>query len=318
MFVGTHLAILVHLHFVLAMFSTDTRPDSTPQPWPSLKLGHGKLDDHRAFPHAFVRSALFSSRKFSGEAVRATATENSPILLASLSNYRLVQYGGERLDQGDCEVFVWLVSRAYQRGLAGKTEARIFFTREEAAAELGRQRGTKNFRLFHESLMRLYKADIAYTTPHADGRTRLISSMEKIAPGGKNKYDYEIIISGKVGDFFRESDFRIIKNDERAKLKDYLSKWLHAFYSSHSKPFNNYSCDRIKKLADRVDTPDHIWYKKLAASLTHLKTVTGWWECEIVRDADKPPSILVTKGERRFPKRKKAGDEQSGEMGAEA
>ncbi|CAJ2933719.1 TrfA family protein [Burkholderia pseudomallei] len=299
------------------MFSTDTPPDSTPQPWPSLKLAHGKLDDHRAFPHSFVRSALFSSRKFSGEAVRATATESDPILLASLSNYRLVQYGGERLDQGDCEVFVWLVSRAYQRGLTGKTEARIFFSREEAAAELGRQRGTKNFRLFQESLMRLYKADIAYTTPHADGRTRLISSIEKMPPGSKNNYDYEVNISGKVGDFFRESDFRIIKNDERAKLKDYLSKWLHAFYSSHSKPFNNYSCDRIKKLADRWDTPEHIWYKKLTASLAHLQAATGWWECKIVRENDKPPSISVVKGERRFPKRKKTGNEQTDSAKAE-
>lgn len=300
------------------MLSTDTPPDSTPQTWPSLKLAHGKLDDHRAFPHAFVRSAVFSSRKFSGEAVRATATESAPILLASLSNYRLVQYGGERLDQGDCEVFVWLVSRAYQRGLAGKTEARIFFTREEAAAELGRQRGTKNFRLFQESLMRLYKADIAYTTPHADGRTRLISSIEKMAPGGKNKYDYEIIISGKVGDFFRERDFRIIKNDVRANLKDYLSRWLHAFYSSHSKPFKNYRCDRIKRLADRQDTPEHIWRKKLEESLKHLKEKTGWWQCEIVQEDGKPPEISIVKGERQFPKRKNTDREQMDEAGAKA
>lgn len=300
------------------MLSTYTPPDSTPQAWPSLKLAPEKLDDHRAFPHALIRSALFSSRKFSGEAVRETATERAPILLDSLSNYELLQAGGERLDQGDCEVFVWLVSRAYQRGLEGKTEARIFFTRGEAVAELGRHRGTKNFKLLHESLMRLYQADIIYKTKHADGRTRLISSMETSTPGSKNKYDYEVIISGKVGDFFKERDFRIIKNDERAKLKDYLSKWLHAFYSSHSKPFKNYRCDRIKRLADREDTPERIWREKLAKSLAHLKEETGWWECEIVQEGDKPLEISIVKGERQFPKRKKTEGEQMNEVGAEA
>ncbi|MFX1715685.1 hypothetical protein [Paraburkholderia sp. A1RO-5L] len=300
------------------MLSTDTPPDSTPQTWPSLKLAHRTLDDHRAFPHAFIRSALFSSRKFSGDAVRATATESDPILLDSLSNYELAQVGGERLDQGDCEVFVWLVSRAYQRGLAGKTEARIFFTREEAVAELGRHRGTKNFKLLHESLIRLYKADIVYKTSHAAGRTRLISSIEASTPGSKNKYDYEVIVSGKMGDFFKERDFRIIKNDERARLKDYLSKWLHAFYSSHGKPFKNYSCDKIKGLTDRSDTPERIWHEKLAAALAHLKEVTGWWECEIVQETGKRPSISIVKGERRFPKRKKSSDEQTDGASAEA
>ncbi|UXZ60800.1 hypothetical protein NUJ28_15060 [Burkholderia multivorans] len=300
------------------MLSTYTPSDSTLHEWPSLRLAPDKLDDHRAFPHAFIRSALFSSRKFSGEAVRETATESAPILLDSLSNYELLQAGGERLDQGDCEVFVWLVSRAYQRGLRGKTEARIFFTRGEAVAELGRHRGTKNFKLLHDSLMRLYQADIIYRTPHADGRTRLISSIETSAPGSKNKYDYEVIISGKVGDFFKERDFKIIKNDVRANLKDYLSRWLHAFYSSHSKPFKNYRCDRIKRLADRQDTPEHIWRKKLEESLKHLKEKTGWWECEIVQEDGKPPEISIVKGERQFPKRKKTGDEQADEMGAEA
>lgn len=82
-------------------------------------------------------------------------------------------------------------------------------------------------------------------TPHATGRTRLIASIEEPTPESKKKYDYEVVISAKVGDFFREGDFRILLNEERAKLDDYLSKWLHAFYSSHKNPLK-LNCDLIK------------------------------------------------------------------------
>ncbi|MFL9864158.1 hypothetical protein PQR67_08260 [Paraburkholderia fungorum] len=292
------------------MLPTDTLPDTATSVWPQLKLARGKLDTHRAFPHAFVRSSLFSSRKFSGEANRKVAAEDNPISIAALSNYELEQVAGERLDQGDCDVYVWLLNRAYQRGLAGKSEARIFFTREEAISERGRQRGTKNFCLLHESLMRLYKADISYKTRYASGRTRLISSIEEPTPGSKKKYDYEVVISAKVGDFFQERDFRILQNEERGKLKDYLSKWLHAFYSSHAKPFKC-SCDLIKALADRIDTPERIWRAKLDAALAHLKEVTGWPECEVIHEAGERPKISVIKGERQFPKRKKTGDDRA-------
>ncbi|MFM0301068.1 plasmid replication initiator TrfA [Paraburkholderia sediminicola] len=288
------------------MLSTATSHDTATSFWPPLKLARGKLETHRAFPHAFIRSSLFSSRKFSGEAVRDVAAEDNPIIIRTLSNYELVQVAGERLDQGDCDVYMWLLNRAYQRGLAGKPEARIFFTREEAISERGRSRGTKMFRLFHESLMRLYKADIIYKTPYANGRTRLISSIEEPTPTNKKKYDYEVIISAKVGDFFHENDFRILKNEERAKLKDYLSKWLHAFYSSHRNPIK-YKCDLIKRLTDRGDTPERIWREKLQSALANVKEATGWLACEVMQEDGEPPKIHVIKGERQFPK-KDAGE----------
>jgi hypothetical protein len=218
-----------------------------------------------------------------------------------------VQVAGERLDQGDCDVYAWLLTRAYQRGLADKSDARIFFTQEEAISERGRKRGTKNFRLFRESLLRLYKADIVYKTPYATGRTRLISSIEEPTPESKKKYDYEVIISAKVGDFFRKGDFRILLNEEREKLNDYLSKWLHAFYSSHAYPIK-FTCDLIKSYADRTDTTDKIWREKLDAALVKVKEVTGWLQCEVKQEDGKPPRIIVRKGKPQFPRRENTGD----------
>lgn len=291
------------------MLPTDTLPDTTASIWPKLKLKHGTLETHRAYPHAFIRSALFSSRKFSGGAIRTVATEAAPIKIASLSNYKLVQVAGERLDQGDCDVYAWLLTRAYQRGLAGKSEARIFFTQEEAMSERGRKRGTKNFMLFRESLLRLYKAELVYETPYATGRTRLICSI-KPKLECKKKYDYEVVISPKVGDFFQEGDFRILLNEERSKLDDYLSKWLHAFYSSHTNPLK-LNCELIKSYADRTETPDKIWRKKLDAALAKVKEVTGWLECEVRQEDGQRPKIFVRKGQPQFAKRKKTADDGS-------
>jgi hypothetical protein len=306
---------LVHIQSILwhrnltryHMLPTDTLPDTTASTWPKLKLKHGTLETHRAYPHAFIRSALFSSRKFSGGAIRTVATEEAPIEIASLSNYKLVQVAGERLDQGDCDVYAWLLTRAYQRGLAGNSVARIFFTQEEAMSERGRKRGTKNFMLFRESLQRLYKADLVYETPYATGRTRLIFSIHNPKPEYKKKYDYEVVIFPEVGDFFREGDFRILMNEEREKLDDYLSKWLHAFYSSHAHPLE-LTCDLIKTYADRADTPDAIWRKKLDTALLKVKEVTGWLECEARQENGARPKIVVRKGKRQFQRRESASD----------
>jgi hypothetical protein len=309
----------LEVHTSPGIFMTDTSPtDTATCTWPQLKLARGKLDSGRAFPHAFIRSALFSTRQFSGGAVREIATEDCPIELDAPRNYALAQVGGVRLDQGDCDVYVWLLNRAYQRGLAGKSEARIFFTREEAVSERGLARGSKNFRLFHESLMRLYQADISYQTPHAAGRTRLISSIEMPKPEERKKYNYEVVISAKVGDFFHGKDFRVLQNVERAQLKDYLSKWLHAFYSSHGETTYNsraqpilYSCDRIKSLTDRASTPEREWRKKLDSSLSAVKKVTGWLEFKVILKEGKPDSVFVLKGVRQFPKQKKTSDESA-------
>ncbi|MCR1768925.1 plasmid replication initiator TrfA [Burkholderia glumae] len=264
--------------------------------WPKLELDNDYLERGHAVPHAFIRSALFSSRKFSGEAVRATATESNPISISAQDKYKLKQVAGQRLDQGDCDVYVWLLNRAYKRGLEGKAEARIYFTRGEALAELGRARGTKSFKLLDESLMRLYRADIAYEIPHAIGRTRLISSLEKPRKEDNKNYDYEVVVSAKAGDFLRGEDFKVLIHAERERLDDYLSKWLHAFYSSHNNPYD-LTLDYIKELSDRASiTQESKWRALLDKSLAKVKDATGWSVCEVREYENALTKIVVKKG----------------------
>ncbi len=255
------------------------------------------LDRSRVVPHAFVRSALFSSRKFSGEAVRAVATEANPIAIAALDRYALQQVAGERLDQGDCEVYVWLLNRAYLGGLPRSGDARIRFARGEALSGLGRARGTQSFKLLEESLLRLYRADVAYEIPHASGRTRLISSLEKTERGGDKGYDYEVVISAKAGDFLRGRDFKALLDAERKGLGDYLAKWLHGFYASHEVPFQ-ITTDKIKQLSDRDTMQESKWRAVLEKSLAKVKQATGWEVCEVREFDNASPKIVVVKGKR--------------------
>ncbi|CAH2901127.1 MAG: hypothetical protein PCALPYG88_1732 [uncultured Paraburkholderia sp.] len=282
-----------------------TTPSET---WPKLDLSDGTLARGRAVPHAFIRSALFSSRKFSGDAVRVLATETNPIPISAQENYKLRQVAGERLDQGDCDVYVWLLNRAYKRGLEGKTEARIYFTRGEALKELGRARGTKSFQLLDESLMRLYQADIAYEIPNAIGRTRLISSVEKPRKEANKNFDYEVVVSAKAGDFLRGEDFKVLYHVERDRLGDYLSRWLHAFYSSHNNPYQ-LTTDFIQELADRTSIKQESkWRALLDKALANVKEVTGWAVCEVREYENVRPRIVVTKGKRE-PRRPKSKEE---------
>ncbi|WP_299534595.1 hypothetical protein [uncultured Herbaspirillum sp.] len=227
------------------------------------------------------------------------ASEEAPITIASLKTYHLVQLAGERLDQGDCEVYTWLLNRAYQRNVAGSADARIFFTREEAIVELGRSRGSRNFQLFDDSLLRLYRADVAFRLPNAEGRMRLISSIEKPHKTEAREYDYEILIAAKAGDFFRGNDFKLLANTERKKLDDYLSKWVHAFYSSHTAPFD-ITTAKIKQLADREGMQESKWRAALAMSLAKVQEVTKWPICRVIESGDAPAKVVVVKGARKI------------------
>lgn len=282
----------------------ETHETATSPAWPALKLPYAKTETHRLYPHTFTRTSLFSSRKFSGGAKRDDVADGAEIKLESISTYAVEQVGGQRLDQGDLAVYTWMLDRAYKRGLAGLPEAVIFFTIEEAIAGIGKSRGAVRVKLLQDSLRRLFEAEVKYTTPHATGVTRLISSIEKPLPGEKKPYDFVVVVSARVGDFFLNNDFNLIKNTEREKL-DYLGLWLHAFYDSHeTDTCFLYTTALIKKLADREDTPEHVWRKKLAVALEAVKAAAGWRMCQVVEKSGEKSKIQVVKGDP--PKRKKA------------
>lgn len=273
--------------------SVSILPERHDYVWPCLAVPRYMLDNARATPHLLIRTSLFSTRKFSGGAVREVASKSNPITMAAIGGYACRQIDGVRMDQGDGEIYAWLLNRAYLQGVTGKNEMRICFTREEAFKELGRSRGTKGFKLFEESLLRLYQADVEYETQYATGRTRLISSIEKPLDEKKFGYDYEVLLSAKLGEFFFGDDFRLIPNSEHTALKSYLAKWLHAFYSSHNTPFP-YKTDTIKTLVDRHFVQESKWQEALTTSLADVKRVTGWPTCE-VRNLNENRKVVVRK-----------------------
>jgi hypothetical protein len=155
-----------------------------------------------------------------------------------------------------------------------------------------------------------YQADIAYEIPHAIGRTRLISSLEKVSEKSNKNYDYEVVISAKIGDFFLGEAFKALLNVERKKLDDYLTKWLHAFYVSHDNPFQ-ITTDLIKQLANRETMQESKWRTVLNKSLAKVKQATGWLVCEVKEFENASPKIVIIKrkGKSRRPAQTGDGDD---------
>lgn len=261
--------------------------------WPELHLPTRKMLEHcHIAPHAFVRSALFSAHKFPGNAIRMEASATSPITIPAPTDYTLRQVEGVRLDQGDFEVYIWLLALVYRHELAGtNSDARLSFTREEAMAALGRTRGTNNFEWLKASLTRLSRAEIAYAIRYAQGQTRLVEVM---AWGDGKNHDYEVVIPVAVGDFLREQDFKMLPAAQLAALKDYLAKWLYAFYSSHKQSYDMLT-DTIKQWADREGIQESKWRTALKNALAEVKDITGWRTCE-TQDAGKSAKVVVRKG----------------------
>ena len=129
------------------------------------------------------------------------ATEINPVCLAAKERCRLQQISGERLDQEDFDVYVWLLNRAYPPGAGELTPVRVFVTLSEFQAARGRPREAGSPRPFSESLSKLYSAGLEFETPHSYGLTRLISSFEVPAVECNKSYDFAVVVAPKPVEF---------------------------------------------------------------------------------------------------------------------
>lgn len=263
--------------------------------WPELTLPHGLLADTRIAANMLVRSAAFSTLDYAGGAVRPAIDE--PLSLAAIAPYSLEQVAGVRLSQTDADLFYWLLSRAY-RGGAPRGNARVYFKRGEALAALGRGRGGKTDVLLDESLARLYQADFKYAVPGAVGRSRLVSCIERFDDDDK-PYDYRVTVSDGVAALLDGGEWLVLLGKEREQLAgDPLAKGLHAFYTSHKSAFPMLP-STLKALMGRESMQDSKWRHALDRALAHLKEVTGWVQCEVVKAGPLAGKVVVLKGLKR-------------------
>jgi TrfA protein len=280
--------------------------------WPELELPYGLLDGNHIAANALVRSAIFGTLDYTGTAARPEIIE--PLALGAIKPYVITQVAGVRLSQSDADVFFWLLARAYRNG-APTGNAQVFFTHNEACAELGRSRGGKNAALLDASLQRLYDADFSYNVPSLlVGRSRLISCVERFERGAK-PYDYKVTIADGLTSLLAGGEWIMLPASERDKLVgEPLAKWLHAFFASHRTVFP-IKHSTLKYLTGRTDAEgktgmqDSKWIRALEKALARVQAATGWGQCELVKTGPLTGKVVVKKGRTRRAPAKNATEE---------
>lgn len=261
--------------------------------WPELELKYGVLADTRIAANALVRSAVFSTLDYSGGAQRPEINDE-PLSLAAIKPYRIEQVAGPRLSQTDADLFFWLLSRAYRDGTPAAS-ACVYFTRAEALTALHRKRGGKTDSLLDESLQRLYGADFTYQMPGVEGRSRLVSCVERFDAAEK-PYEYKVTISDGIASFLDGGEWIALSAAVRAELaNDPLARGLYAFYASHSTAYPMLPAT-LKALMGRESMQESKWLHALKKALAKVKEATGWVQCEVAEKGKWEGKVVVIKG----------------------
>ncbi len=275
---------------------------STGPGWPELDLPHGLLPDTLIAAKILVQGAVFSTLEYAGGAQRPEITE--PLDLRAIKPYKIEQVAGVRLSQSDADLFFRLLARAYRKG-APSGDAAVFFKRGEVLSALGRARGGKTDLLLEESLQRLYAADFAYTMPGVVGRTRLLSSVERVESDAK-PYDYKVLIAQGVAALLDGGEWLLLHGKVRGKLAgDPLAKGLHAFYSSQERAYPMLP-ETVQALMSRTSMQGSKWRRALGDALAKVQAATGWFQCEVVKAGPLAGKVVVERGSRRGKRPKKA------------
>jgi len=206
-------------------------------------LGSGSSSGWMAAPEIVVRGPLF------GVNVTTTTTEKTPegkqrrvikrvhystkgLLCVSVGDAAL-RYHGEALDQGDFDVWMYLLHLA-RNDLTKPLDLRL----RNLLEELGRGTSGKDYKALSESLKRLAFGQFSYQRgqvfaikDHKLLRDLTIDEKPGIA---------RVVIHAEMARLFGSekglSWTRIQREQRQALSGNHLALWLHAFYSSHAKP----------------------------------------------------------------------------------
>jgi hypothetical protein len=183
-------------------------------PWP---------DPVRGVPNGVLRSALFGAikkgprRYIEGEQIAALdGTE--------------IRYTGQRLDQGDLDVWESVLHVARLQAMGEQCRFRAY----SMLKLLGKTDSGSNRETLHKRLMRL-KANAVEVQ---QGRYSYAGSLIDDVYRDKETHEYVLILNPKLRPLFAADQFTQVDWDVRHALDGKpLAQWLHSFYASHAKPF---------------------------------------------------------------------------------
>ena len=177
----------------------------------------------RAVPNGFLRSALFGAiRKGRRRFVKGEQ-------LAALDGIE-IHYTGERLDQGDLDVYESVLHAVRLQELG--SQCRV--TSYALLKLMGKTDTGKNRATLHERITRLR----ANAVEVRQGRYCYIGGLIAGAAKDEETQEWVIELDAKLRPLFAADQFTQVEWAVRHALDGQpLAQWLHGFYASHAKPF---------------------------------------------------------------------------------
>lgn len=177
----------------------------------------------RAVPNGFLRSALFGAiakgrrRYINGEDLAAVDGVT-------------IRYKGERLDQGDLDVWESVLHAVRLQELG--SQCRV--TSYALLKLMGKTDTGKNRTTLHNRIERL----VANAVTVKQGRYTYIGGLIRFAAKDEETQEWVIELDEKLRPLFAGDQFTQVEWGVRHALDGHqLAQWLHGFYASHAKPF---------------------------------------------------------------------------------
>jgi hypothetical protein len=192
----------------------------------------------RAVPKAAVYSALFAPL------MKGSRTHVKRQELAVVGRYRLI-YSGERLDQSDLDVFLWML----HRNRKSRAEKPITFSANALIRDLGLAKSKGNREWLIQALTRLQacSVEVKYEAKAYSGA--LVSSLIRNEDSG----EYTAVLNARLAELMDPGEFggyAQVHFEQRRKLKGRgLARWLHAFAAGASHKPLTYRLDALHDLA---------------------------------------------------------------------
>ena len=177
----------------------------------------------RAVPNGFLRSAL------SGAIAKGRRRYINGEDLAAVDGVT-IRYKGERLDQGDLDVWesVLHAVRLHELG----SQCRV--TSYALLKLMGKTDTGKNRTTLHNRIERL----VANAVTIKQGRYTYIGGLIAGAAKDEETQEWVIELDAKLRPLFAADQFTQVEWAVRHELNGKpLAQWLHGFYASHAKPF---------------------------------------------------------------------------------
>jgi hypothetical protein len=191
-------------------------------------------DAVRGVPNIALRSALFGAIR------RGPRRYMKSERMASVDGMEIF-YTGERLDQGDLDVWEAVLHFIRLQELGKQCR----FTAYAMLKMLGKADTARNREILDQRLTRMNATAVRV---RVIGRYSYEGSLIEEAYRDEKTLEYVVVANPKMRVFFERDQFTLIDWAVRLELAGHpLGQWIHGFYASHAKPYP-YSVEKLHEL----------------------------------------------------------------------